>query len=87
MKRKGIFNVKFIDDSIVAVSAEKTDDGRKAVKLNETGLLLWKLLINDTDIDELTKALTDEYNVDEYTAKNDVEHFVDKLRNSDLLDE
>lgn len=87
MKRKGIFNVKFIDDSIVAVSAEETDGGRKAVRLNETGLFLWKLLISDTDTNKLTKALTEEYNVDENTAKSDVEHFVEKLRNSDLLDE
>ena len=86
MKRIDSFTVKVVGNDFVAVA---TGDFSKkfggAVKLNESGMLLWKMLINDVTVDELTEALTAEYDVDEETARNDVQGFLQNLCDAGLL--
>ena len=48
-------------------------------------MLLWKMLIDDVTVDELTEALTAEYDVDEETARNDVQGFLQNLCDAGLL--
>jgi hypothetical protein len=47
--------------------------------LTESGAILWKALEQGCDMDALTKALTDEYDVTEARARADAEKFVEKL--------
>ncbi len=55
------------------------------VNLNETGAFLFERLQQETSREELVKALLQEYQVDEATAKQAVDGFVDKLEQADLL--
>ena len=41
----------------------------------------------DYDLDSLVRRTTEEYGIDASTAENDIVKFVDKLRESGLLDE
>ncbi len=70
---------------IVAVGGESVNfDGIKT--LNETGTFLWRNIEKGMDEEMLTKALTDEYEVDAETAKADVAEFVSLLINNGLIE-
>ena len=88
MKRIGTFTVKNYGDDIVAVAeGEFSNHFHGAVKLNETGLVLWKALHIDQTIDSLTDIIVSEYEIDRETAMRDVESFLGVLRNAGLLEE
>lgn len=57
------------------------------IKLNETGVLLWKKLEGDVTEDSLVEALLAEYDVDRATAEKDVSAFLAKLRDAGILHE
>ena len=84
MKIKSGYILRKVADSYVAISVGAENEG-KVVKTNATGAFLWELLKNDTDAEALTKALVEKYNIDEETAKNAVNGFVESLRKEDLL--
>ena len=70
---------------IVAVGDEAVNfDGIKT--LNETGAFLWKQIDEGKDKESIVKALMGEYEVDEETAQNDVEEFVNLLINNGLIE-
>lgn len=49
------------------------------------GSRVFQLLAEDRTLDDLVAAITAEYEVDEPTARRDVESFVDRLRQARLL--
>lgn len=55
------------------------------ITLNPTGAFLWRLLENETTVQELAAALVKEYAIDEATAKSAVESFVKKLKDHEFL--
>ena len=57
------------------------------INLNETGALLWKALLDDADEKKLISVLLDEYDVSEDIAQKDVEKFIIKMREANLIDE
>ena len=56
------------------------------MNLNETGAFLWEKLENDTTKEELLKAMLDEYEVTEDIAKKDIDNFITKLKDGNLLE-
>ncbi len=56
------------------------------IKLSESGAFLWSLLNDEKTVDELTNALLSKYDVDETKAREDIEKFIKKLDDADLLD-
>ena len=88
MKRIGTFTVKKYGDDIVAIAeGEFLNRFQGAVKLNETGLVLWKALGTDQTVDSLADIIVSEYEVDIETAKQDVCAFLNVLREAGLLEE
>lgn len=57
------------------------------VRLNETGVFLWKQLESDSDESALVTAMTEKYDVEEDVAKRDVAAFLEKMRQVGFLDE
>jgi len=49
------------------------------------GTRLFDLLGEDRSVDELVETIVDEYEVDPETARRDVETFLDRLRDAQLL--
>lgn len=56
------------------------------IKLSETGAFLWGLLEKGADREELIARILEEYEVDEATAAADIDRFLMKLREADLLE-
>lgn len=56
------------------------------ITLNESGAFFWDCFCNNITIDECVKLVTAEYDIDEATAKKDVEKFVKMLEENNLLE-
>lgn len=54
--------------------------------LNESGVMLWQKLQSECSEDDLVAALKAEYEVDEATARQDVEKFIAKLTEVGVLE-
>lgn len=57
------------------------------INLNETGAVLWKAMIEDADEEKLVSALLAEYEISEDIARKDVQQFIIKMREANLIDE
>lgn len=80
MKLKENFVLRQIVDTwVVLPLAEQTVDFSGMLTLNESGAMLWKVLEQNGDREELVRTLTSEYEVSFEEAKNDVDAFVNKL--------
>ena len=87
MKVKEDFLLREVAGCYVVVPVGKaTVDFNGMLNLNETGAFLWEKLENDTTKEELLKAMLDEYEVTEDIAKKDIDNFITKLKDGNLLE-
>ena len=88
MKIKSGFIVRSVGGNrMVVATGERSRQFGGMIRLNESGAFLWHCLLEDIDEVSLVKALLEEYDVDEATAKADVEEFLKMLREAEVLDE
>ncbi|MBO5270611.1 MAG: PqqD family protein [Clostridia bacterium] len=88
MKTKKNFVLRQVAGSYVVLSiAEATVDFDGMLNLNESGLLLWKLLEQGATLDSLANALFEEYEVTYDKALADVTAFVGKLRDAGCIED
>ena len=88
MKIKDGFALKTIAGTNVVVPMGSNVVSFKAIiTLNESGAFLWQSLETDITKEQLLEAMLKEYNVDSQTATADIDEFLSKLREADLLDE
>lgn len=71
---------------IVLSVADKTVNFNGMLTLNETGLMLWKLLEKGSSREALAQALTDEYDVTFAEALADVDEYLGKLERAGCLE-
>lgn len=87
MKIKSDFLLKKIAGSYVVVPVRtRAVDFSGIIKLSESGAFLWSILAEGCEKEELVTKLLDKYEVDEETARADVDRFVEKLKEADLLE-
>ena len=87
MKVKSDFLLKKIAGSYVVVPIRtRAVDFSGIIKLSDSGAFLWKLLEEGATREELIAKLLDKYEVDEATASADVDRFIGKLEEADLLE-
>jgi hypothetical protein len=88
MKIKNDFLLRNIAEShIVVPVGERVIDFKGMMTLNETGCFLWNCLKDGIDYQALLTKILDEYEVDEETAKNDLDEFLQAARASGVLEE
>lgn len=88
MKVKNGFIVRQIAGQNVAVPVgQASKDFHGMIKLNESGLLIWKCLEKDTDEDAIVSAMLEKYDVTAEQARLDVHAFTEVLRNAGILEE
>lgn len=88
MKTKKNFVLRQVAGSYVVLSiAEAAVDFDGMLNLNESGLLLWKLLEQGATLDSLANALLEEYEVTYDEALADVTAFVGKLRDAGCIED
>ncbi|MBR2213995.1 MAG: PqqD family protein [Eubacterium sp.] len=88
MKIKEGYILRNVAGSFVVVPiGEATLEFNGMMNLNETGAFLFEKMIDGISRDDLIKALTDEYDVDDETAAEDVDAFIEKVKEQDLFEE
>lgn len=87
MKIKDGFILKEIADSYIVVPLrERIDDFSAVINLNETSALIWKCLEKGATKEELVDKLMSKYDVDKPLAESDVDKFIEKLKEANLLE-
>ncbi|MEE1319488.1 MAG: PqqD family protein [Ruminococcus sp.] len=87
MKIKEDFLLRKVADSYVVVPVNRmTLDFNGIINLNETGAFLFGLLQNGAEKEELISKLLDEYEVTPEKASNDVDVFISKVKEADILE-
>lgn len=87
MKNKEDFILRKVADSYVVVPVNKmTLDFNGIINLNETGAFLFELLQKGAERDELVDKMLEEYDVDREKAEADIDVFIQKVRDADVLE-
>lgn len=87
MKLKSEYVLRQVADVwVVMPIGEEVLNFNGMLTLNETGAFLWKKLEEGADIEELTAALTSEYDVAAAHARADAEAFCQELLSAGCVD-
>lgn len=87
MKIKEDFILRKVADSYVVVPVnDMTVDFNGIINLNETGAFLFEILQKGADKQELVDKLLSEYEVTSEKAENDIDVFIQKLKDADILE-
>lgn len=88
MKIKDGFLLREIADChIVVPVGSRVIDFKGLMTLNDTGHFIWNHLIEDNTYERLLDSILQEYEVDEDTAKKDLDEFLNKAQESGVLEE
>ena len=85
--REGFILREVGDQPVVVAVGSASQYFNGMIKLNSTGVFLFKELKDDKTEDDLVKALTKKYDVDEETARKDVQSFVETLAKPGIIEE
>lgn len=87
MKIKNGFMVREIAGQwIVVPIGSRVVEFNGIMTLSESGAILWKLLASGAEMDDLVSAILAEYDIDEKTARADVESFIEVLTQKKLME-
>ncbi len=87
MKIKNDFILRKVADYYVVVPVNSmTLDFNGIVNLNETGAFLFDILQKGTDKQELLDKMLAEYDVAPEKAESDINSFIEKLKDADMLE-
>ncbi len=87
MKVKEGFMLKKMGNQAVVVAvgaASKVFNGM--IKLNESGEMMWNLLVDGATEDDLLEAVLEAYEVDPQVATKDVEKFIETLKKPGIIE-
>ena len=88
MKIKNDFILREVAGSYVVVPVnDRTMDFNGMINLNETAAFLFKLLQEGAEKSELVSRMIEEYEVTAEKAEADIEKFIQKLKDADLLEQ
>lgn len=87
MKIKEGFILQTIAGSTVVVPVgEATTILNGIITLNESGVLLWNLLLDGADVNQLKDRLIKEYGIPDIKASKDADSFIESLRKIGCLE-
>ena len=88
MKIKNGFLMREIaNNHIVVPTGERVIEFKGMMTLNETAGYIWKCLSEDISYNELLSLVLKEYEIDEVTAKKDLDEFLETCREAGVLEE
>ena len=83
--KEGFLLRKIASQTMVVAVGQASKEFNGIIRLNPTGEFLWEKLQSDVTVDELVDAMTAEYDIDEATARADIESFIDTLKGANIL--
>lgn len=83
---KGFSLRNIAGENIVVPVGAKSISFNAMITLNDSGAFLWQQLQREKTEEELVKAMLEEYEIDEVTAKSDISKFLKNLRDANILE-
>ena len=83
--KKELIKREIAGESFLVPVGKSVYDSNGLFSLTEVGGFLWDLLPQAETPAELLKAVLEEYDVDEATARADIAAFLEKLKSFDIL--
>lgn len=83
---KELIKREIAGESFLIPVGKSVYDSRGMFVLTELGAFLWELLPQAQDEDALVRAVLEQYDVAEQTARKDISEFLGKLRDMDILE-
>lgn len=88
MKARKQFVLREISGEYVILPMGKTlPDMNRLITLNEIQAYLWQMLQEETGYDDLLRRITEEYDVSEAAARDDIQEFLEILTEAGMLEE
>ena len=88
MKIKEGFVLREVAGTIVVVpTGNLVNEFQGMINLNETGKFIWELLASNVEVSEISAKLVEKYKIDENKAKEDVEKFIQKMKDAKIIEE
>lgn len=89
MKIREGYVLNEMGDTVVAIYVGNDEgNGLKGlVELNKPGAFMWEKLTRGCTKEELLKAITERYEVEESTAERDIEAFLSALRKENIIED
>lgn len=72
-------------ESFLVPLGKTTYDANGLFALTDVGAFIWDLLPEAENADDILKEVLAEYDVDEATAKADIEEFLNKLKEMEII--
>ncbi|MEQ8174746.1 MAG: PqqD family protein [Syntrophomonadaceae bacterium] len=72
---------------IVVPVGERVIDFKGMMTLNDSGCFIWKCLSDNITYEQLLSSILDEYEIEEATARTDLDEFLNTARENGVLDE
>lgn len=86
--KEGFEIVDLCGDHVIVATGLKNIDFSKVISLNESAILMWNAVEGkEFTVEDLAKALTDEYEVDLATAMNDAGKIAQEWKEIGLIDD
>ncbi len=88
MKIKEGFELRDVcGESVIVATGRKNIDFSKVISLNESASLMWRAFVGrDFEVEDMVKVLTDNYEVDDETARKDISALIAQWREIGLMD-
>lgn len=86
MKLKKQFVLReIVGEAVLVPIGESAARFNGLITVNELGKFIWENLESSKDEEELLQKILDEYEVDRDTAKDDLDEFLGKLKDIDII--
>ncbi len=87
MKIKKGFVVREIAGKSVVIALGEASKGFKGmIELNGTARIIWDMLADGKERDEIVNKIVAEYDIDEATAASDIDGFIEALTGANVLE-
>jgi len=84
LKKKFILR-NIVGENILVPVGSETKAFKGLITINNVGKFIWENIESVSDEDELLNKILSEYEVDEKTAKADMEEFLEVLKKADII--
>lgn len=87
MKIKSSYKLRTVaGENMVVNVGNDPDTFNGVIMLNDTGAFLWKLLEKGAETDEMIASLISEYEIDDATAAEAVNGFMESIKNANVCE-
>ena len=86
MRRNNQYFLRNVGDTYILYPSDEVEKSKQnVIFLNETSAFLWQKMDGDFEVDDLAKALSAQYVVEDHTALQDVMEFIGFLKENGCI--